>query len=187
MFTIHLSIVIFLPLLTGLIGAFLPRRLAGLLEAESGFNDPPVIILVTVVASLMRSSRDPFARSHAGSVRGHPTKGNLRRPGAFGRMTYATDSEDPLYIRSVTLENLAGARWRPTDSDGVQRPGVERIGTRSTRAPNPTTASCATPRATGRDRSVRMPATRRSDWRSSSSKPSARSIPAGSRPSTMSI
>ncbi|AUI51758.1 DUF3488 and transglutaminase-like domain-containing protein [Arthrobacter crystallopoietes] len=58
---------------------------------------------------------------------------NLRRPGAFGRMTYATDSTDPLYIRSVTLENLAGARWRPTDPDGVQRSGVERIGTRSTR------------------------------------------------------
>ncbi|EMY32191.1 transglutaminase, partial [Arthrobacter crystallopoietes BAB-32] len=58
---------------------------------------------------------------------------NLRRPGAFGRMTYATDSETPLYLRTVTLENLTGARWRPTDSRSEQREGVEDMGPPGTR------------------------------------------------------
>ncbi|NKX49590.1 transglutaminase domain-containing protein [Arthrobacter deserti] len=43
---------------------------------------------------------------------------NLRRPGALGRMTYATDAGTGLYLRSVTLENLSGARWRPSDTRG---------------------------------------------------------------------
>jgi len=54
---------------------------------------------------------------------------NLRRPGAFGRMTYATDSKTPLYLRTVTLENLTGARWSPTDTRSQQREGVEEMGT----------------------------------------------------------
>jgi transglutaminase-like putative cysteine protease len=54
---------------------------------------------------------------------------NLRRPGAFGRITYAPDSKIPLYLRTVTLENLTGARWSPTDSRGQQREGVEEMGT----------------------------------------------------------
>ncbi|NKX53288.1 transglutaminaseTgpA domain-containing protein [Arthrobacter mobilis] len=52
---------------------------------------------------------------------------NLRRPGAFGRMTYATDAPTGLYLRSVTLENLTGARWRPSDTRGSRRTGVESI------------------------------------------------------------
>ncbi|MFD1214861.1 DUF3488 and transglutaminase-like domain-containing protein, partial [Arthrobacter sp. GCM10027362] len=52
---------------------------------------------------------------------------NLRRPGAFGRLTYATDAGTGLYLRSVTLENLTGARWRPSDTRGSRHPGVERI------------------------------------------------------------
>lgn len=54
---------------------------------------------------------------------------NLRRPGAFGRITYATDSKTPLYLRTVTLENLTGARWSPTDTRDEQREGVEEMGT----------------------------------------------------------
>ncbi|MCG2620577.1 DUF3488 and transglutaminase-like domain-containing protein [Arthrobacter sp. I2-34] len=52
---------------------------------------------------------------------------NLRRPGAVGRMTYATDAGTGLYLRSVTLEKLSGARWRPSDTRGRERPVVEDI------------------------------------------------------------
>jgi transglutaminase-like putative cysteine protease len=52
---------------------------------------------------------------------------NLRRPGAFGRITYATDAGTGLYLRSVTLEDLTGARWRPSDSGGRLQDGVDRI------------------------------------------------------------
>ncbi|MGM0929807.1 MAG: DUF3488 and transglutaminase-like domain-containing protein [Actinomycetota bacterium] len=52
---------------------------------------------------------------------------NLRRPGAFGRMTYATDAEEPLYLRSVTLENLTGARWSPSAFGGNKRTGIDEL------------------------------------------------------------
>jgi transglutaminase-like putative cysteine protease len=42
------------------------------------------------------------------------TLGNdLRSPGTFGRMTYATDAERPIYLRSTTLEDFSGRRWEP--------------------------------------------------------------------------
>ncbi|MFT4470322.1 transglutaminaseTgpA domain-containing protein [Arthrobacter sulfonylureivorans] len=52
---------------------------------------------------------------------------NLRRPGAFGRMTYATDAQEPLYLRSVTLENLTGARWSPSPFGGNKRIGIDEL------------------------------------------------------------
>ena len=52
---------------------------------------------------------------------------NLRRPGAFGRMTYATDAQEPLYLRSVTLENLTGARWSPSAFGGNKRTGIDEL------------------------------------------------------------
>lgn len=52
---------------------------------------------------------------------------NLRRPGAFGRMTYATDAQEPLYLRSVTLENLTGARWSPSPFGGNKRTGIDEL------------------------------------------------------------
>ena len=42
------------------------------------------------------------------------TLGNdLRQPQSAGRITYATSAEDPLYLRSATLEDFSGRRWSP--------------------------------------------------------------------------
>ena len=38
---------------------------------------------------------------------------DLRQPTATGRITYATDSTRPLYLRSTTLEDFSGTRWAP--------------------------------------------------------------------------
>ena len=49
---------------------------------------------------------------------------DLRRPTATGRITYATDAADPVYLRSTTVEDFAGARWGPTTRDESRRRGV---------------------------------------------------------------
>ena len=51
------------------------------------------------------------------------TLGNdLRQPSATGRITYATDSQRPVYLRSTTLEDFSGSRWAPdTRSDSRRR------------------------------------------------------------------
>ena len=53
------------------------------------------------------------------------TLGNdLRQPTATGRITYATDSPSPLYLRSTTVEDFTGARWGPSPRDDERRRGV---------------------------------------------------------------
>ena len=56
------------------------------------------------------------------------TLGNdLRQPTATGRITYATDSTRPLYLRSTTLEDFSGTRWAPDTRENDRRSGVEEM------------------------------------------------------------
>ncbi|MBG6182801.1 transglutaminase-like putative cysteine protease [Arthrobacter sp. CAN_A214] len=58
------------------------------------------------------------------------TLGNdLRNPTGFGRITYATDSSAPLYLRAVTLENFTGRRWEPDQRLGNRERGLAEMGT----------------------------------------------------------
>ncbi|MBD8043112.1 transglutaminase domain-containing protein [Arthrobacter sp. Sa2BUA2] len=53
------------------------------------------------------------------------TLGNdLRQPSATGRITYATDSPRPLYLRSTTLEDFSGSRWAPDTRSDSRRLGT---------------------------------------------------------------
>lgn len=53
------------------------------------------------------------------------TLGNdLRRPTASGRITYATNSGQPVYLRSTTLEDFSGSRWAPALREEERRPGT---------------------------------------------------------------
>ncbi|MCC3297277.1 transglutaminaseTgpA domain-containing protein [Arthrobacter caoxuetaonis] len=53
------------------------------------------------------------------------TLGNdLRQPTATGRITYATDSTRPLYLRSTTLEDFSGSRWAPDTRSEERRVGT---------------------------------------------------------------
>lgn len=56
------------------------------------------------------------------------TLGNdLRNPNGFGRIEYATTSNDPVYLRSVTLEDFSGQRWEPDQRLGQRVAGVEEM------------------------------------------------------------
>ena len=56
------------------------------------------------------------------------TLGNsLRTPAGTGRITYATNSSAPLYLRSVTVDNFDGDTWGPDDRDGERRPVAGQI------------------------------------------------------------
>lgn len=51
------------------------------------------------------------------------TLGNsLRTPAGSGRITYATNSPAPLYLRSVTVDNFDGDSWGPDDRNASRRP-----------------------------------------------------------------
>ncbi|MCQ1951039.1 DUF3488 and transglutaminase-like domain-containing protein [Arthrobacter sp. zg-Y859] len=53
------------------------------------------------------------------------TLGNdLRQPQSAGRITYATSSVEPLYLRSTTLEDFSGSRWAPDVREEERREGV---------------------------------------------------------------
>ena len=53
------------------------------------------------------------------------TLGNdLRRPQSAGRITYATSSAEPVYLRSTTLEDFSGTRWAPILRSEERRDGV---------------------------------------------------------------
>ena len=45
----------------------LPRQISGVLEAESGFNDAPVVLLVTAIAAGMTPGRRPTRGGRSGS------------------------------------------------------------------------------------------------------------------------
>ncbi|GGH89921.1 transglutaminase [Arthrobacter liuii] len=56
------------------------------------------------------------------------TLGNsLRTPDGSGRITYATNSAAPLYLRSVTVDNFDGDSWGPDDRTGSRVPLDGRI------------------------------------------------------------
>lgn len=52
---------------------------------------------------------------------------DLRQPTATGRITYATDSTRPLYLRSTTLEDFSGSRWAPDTRENDRLTGVEEM------------------------------------------------------------
>lgn len=57
------------------------------------------------------------------------TLGNdLRQPQSAGRITYATSSKDPVYLRSTTLEDFSGRRWSPDLRPGERREGISAMG-----------------------------------------------------------
>lgn len=56
------------------------------------------------------------------------TLGNsLRTPDGSGRITYATNSPNPLYLRSVTVDNFDGDSWGPDDRTASRVPLDGRI------------------------------------------------------------
>lgn len=71
------------------------------------------------------------------------TLGNdLRQPTASGRITYATDSGQPVYLRSTTLEDFSGSRWAPALREEERRPGTSLMLPEASAQPNiPTTAT----------------------------------------------
>ncbi|MDQ0734013.1 transglutaminase family protein [Arthrobacter agilis] len=57
------------------------------------------------------------------------TLGNdLRNPTGFGRIAYSTNSDTPLYLRAVTLEDFSGRRWEPDQRLDDRQDGVVEIG-----------------------------------------------------------
>lgn len=58
------------------------------------------------------------------------TLGNsLRSPTGSGRITYATSSSTPLYLRSVTIDHFDGETWAPDDRTATRRAGADKIET----------------------------------------------------------
>ncbi|MCU1633039.1 MAG: hypothetical protein JWM61_1691 [Micrococcaceae bacterium] len=57
------------------------------------------------------------------------TLGNdLRNPTGFGRILYSTNSDNPVYLRAVTLEDFSGRRWEPDERNGDRESDVAEIG-----------------------------------------------------------
>ncbi|WP_146067478.1 DUF3488 and transglutaminase-like domain-containing protein [Arthrobacter sp. SX1312] len=66
------------------------------------------------------------------------TLGNdLRNPTGFGRITYSTNSDAPLYLRAVTLEDFSGRRWEPDQRINDRETGVAEIGAEAGTPENP--------------------------------------------------
>lgn len=56
------------------------------------------------------------------------TLGNsLRTPSGDGRITYATSSKSPVYLRSVTIDRFDGESWAPDDRASGRQLGTGRI------------------------------------------------------------
>jgi len=56
------------------------------------------------------------------------TLGNsLRTPTGDGRITYATSSSTPVYLRSVTIDRFDGESWAPDDRESSRRLGTGQI------------------------------------------------------------
>lgn len=56
------------------------------------------------------------------------TLGNsLRNPTGDGRITYATSSTAPVYLRSVTIDRFDGDTWAPDDREASRRIGAGRM------------------------------------------------------------
>lgn len=53
---------------------------------------------------------------------------NLRDPAGVGRITYATNAKEPLYLRLTTLESFSGQRWQPDQRLSSRRYGIREMG-----------------------------------------------------------
>ncbi|MBG6224145.1 transglutaminase-like putative cysteine protease [Arthrobacter sp. CAN_A2] len=77
------------------------------------------------------------------------TLGNdLRNPTGFGRITYSTNSDVPLYLRAVTLEDFSGRRWEPDQRINDRERGVAEIGAEAGTPENPPESSTVFTRVT---------------------------------------
>ncbi|XAS69605.1 DUF3488 and transglutaminase-like domain-containing protein [Micrococcaceae bacterium Sec5.7] len=54
---------------------------------------------------------------------------SLRSPSGDGRITYATNATNPLYLRSVTVDRFDGDSWAPDDRETIRRAGAGRMDT----------------------------------------------------------
>lgn len=52
---------------------------------------------------------------------------SLRNPTGDGRITYATSSTAPVYLRSVTIDRFDGDTWAPDDREASRRVGPGRV------------------------------------------------------------
>lgn len=52
---------------------------------------------------------------------------SLRNPSGDGRITYATSSIAPVYLRSVTIDKFDGDTWAPDDREASRRVGPGRV------------------------------------------------------------
>lgn len=52
---------------------------------------------------------------------------DLRQPAASGRIRYATDSGQAVYLRSTTLEDFSGRRWAPVLREDSRRTGLQNM------------------------------------------------------------
>ncbi|MFJ6003464.1 transglutaminaseTgpA domain-containing protein [Arthrobacter sp. NPDC092385] len=139
------------------------RIAAGGARASSGFAGRSAIIgaaalAVTVILPLFipgfNSGAFPQgARMNVwGSATGlNPavTLGNdLRNPTGFGRIAYSTNSDAPLYLRAVTLEDFSGRRWEPDQRIDDREGGVAEIGAEEGTPVNPPEGSTVFTRIT---------------------------------------
>ena len=60
---------------------------------------------------------------------------DLRQPSATGRIRYATDSGQALYLRSTTLEDFSGQRWAPDLRTETRRTGLQGMAPAESEAP----------------------------------------------------
>ncbi|WP_049829314.1 transglutaminase family protein [Arthrobacter sp. RIT-PI-e] len=120
------------------------RRASGGARASSGFAGRGVIIgaaalSATLILPLMIPgfTSGAFPQGSRLNVWGNATGLNpavtlgndLRNPTGFGRITYSTSSDSPLYLRAVTLEDFSGRRWEPDQRLGDREPDVAEMGT----------------------------------------------------------
>ncbi|MHA7284529.1 DUF3488 and transglutaminase-like domain-containing protein [Arthrobacter sp. TMS2-4] len=142
MFAFITTTLVFLLLLA--VAQWRENRLAsGGARASSGFAGRSMIIgaaavAVTVVLPLFIPgfNSGAFPQGARMNIWGNATGLNpavtlgndLRNPTGFGRITYATNSDSPLYLRATTLEDFSGRRWEPDQRLGDREEGVAEIG-----------------------------------------------------------
>ncbi|WDF34245.1 DUF3488 and transglutaminase-like domain-containing protein [Arthrobacter agilis] len=142
MFAFVVTVLAFLLLLA--VAQWRENRIAsGGARASSGFAGRSVIIgaaalAVTVILPLFVPgfNSGAFPQGARLNVWGNATGLNpavtlgndLRNPTGFGRITYATNSSTPVYLRAVTLEDFGGRRWEPNQRINDRETGVAELG-----------------------------------------------------------
>ena len=121
-------------------GAPLPRAWLG---RSAGLSAAALVLALALPAVLPGFTAGAFPQGArftfwSGSTGLNPivTLGNdLRQPQSAGRITYATSSTDPVYLRSTTLEDFSGSRWAPALRAEERRSGVSGMGEGRSAAP----------------------------------------------------